>query len=163
MYSVMTRFEYAEWVTVALHSSFWISAEEWLQRWLVVTWLVTRETAVVLAQVLCTSYSHSPVYSLSLVRLVFISTRKLYIFSMRKSLFLCETGVLRLWKRCHFITVKRTAFYLWEKKCFVSFYVQGRHNKQKNNNGRIVSVYTEVTSVYWNYFKNTQAKPIDTS
>ena len=35
---------------------------------LVVTWLVPRETAAVLAQVLCTSNSHAPVYSVTLFK-----------------------------------------------------------------------------------------------
>ena len=36
-----------------------------LQRYLVVTWLVPRQTAAVSAQVLCTPYNHSPVYSVT--------------------------------------------------------------------------------------------------
>jgi len=35
------------------------------QRYLVVTWLVPRETVAVSAQVLCTSYSQAPLYSVT--------------------------------------------------------------------------------------------------
>ena len=38
----------------------------YLQRCLVVTWLVPRETDAVSAQVLSTPYNHAPVYSVSL-------------------------------------------------------------------------------------------------
>ena len=51
------------WETVVLHSVFWIFAEVVIQHCLVVMWLVPHETVAVLAQVLCMSYSHAPVYS----------------------------------------------------------------------------------------------------
>ena len=52
-------------VTVAFHSAFLIFSIEvvYLQRYLVVTWLVPHETAAVLAHVLCTPYNHAQVYN----------------------------------------------------------------------------------------------------
>ena len=37
----------------------------YLQRYLVVAWLVPRETAAVSAHVLCTPYTHAPIYSVT--------------------------------------------------------------------------------------------------
>ena len=41
---------------------------KWLQLCSVVTWLVTCETAAILAHVLRTSYNHAPVYSITLFK-----------------------------------------------------------------------------------------------
>ena len=53
-------------VTVAFYSAFWKSAEVvYVQRCLIVTWLVPRRPAAVSAHVLCTSYNHPPCYDTS--------------------------------------------------------------------------------------------------
>ena len=67
------------WVTVALHSAV-LNIHEmlYLQRCLVVTWRVSRETAAVSAQVLCTPYNHSPVYSVTWCMCVFLRQRQWY-------------------------------------------------------------------------------------
>ena len=41
------------------------SDREYLQRYVVVIWLVPRATAAVSAHVLCTPYNHAPVYSVT--------------------------------------------------------------------------------------------------
>ena len=54
----------SEWVTAALHSTFWISSKMvYLQRCSVGTWLVPCETAAISVHVLCTPYNHVLVYS----------------------------------------------------------------------------------------------------
>ena len=59
----------SEWPTVSLHSAFSISTEVvYLQRSLVVTWLVTRKTAAVWAHELCTPYNQAQVYTLQELR-----------------------------------------------------------------------------------------------
>ena len=63
----------AQWLTITFHSMFWISSEVvYLQCCLVVAWLVPRETAAVLAHVLCTPYSHAPVYSVTSFKATYI-------------------------------------------------------------------------------------------
>ena len=57
------------WVVMAFSSTFFfcffliLTEVVYLQRCLVVTWLVPRETAAVSGHVLCTPYSHAPVCS----------------------------------------------------------------------------------------------------
>ena len=52
----------SESVTVAFYSAVWISTEVlYLQRSLVVIWLVPRETAAVSVHGMCTPYNHAPV------------------------------------------------------------------------------------------------------
>ena len=72
-----------QWYSLSLHSShmqLWMSncsftqhvleyPPKWLQRCLVVIWLVSHETADVLTQVLCTPYNHAPVCSDSIRRM----------------------------------------------------------------------------------------------
>ena len=56
----------SEWVTVSFYSAFWMSTEiVYWQIYLVVAWLVSRETAAVSAQVLCTSHNNAPDYSVT--------------------------------------------------------------------------------------------------
>ena len=50
----------SEWVTVAFTQHVLEYPPKWLQRCLVVIWLVSHETADVLTQVLCTPYNHAP-------------------------------------------------------------------------------------------------------
>ena len=52
-----------DWLS-SLIARFWISTEVvYLQRYLVVTWLMPREATAVLVHILCPPYSHAPVYS----------------------------------------------------------------------------------------------------
>ena len=51
----------SEMVTVAFYNAFWIfTSVGYLQRCLIVTWMVPHETAAVSAHVLCTPYNHAP-------------------------------------------------------------------------------------------------------
>ena len=59
----------SEWVTVAFTQHVLEYPPKWLQRCLVVIWLVSHETADVLTQVLCTPYNHAPVCSDSIHRM----------------------------------------------------------------------------------------------
>ena len=59
----------SKWATVAFytaHFEYNYNGPKWLQRCLVVTWLVPRETAAVSAHVLCRLYNHARVYSVTL-------------------------------------------------------------------------------------------------
>ena len=59
----------SEYTTVAF-----VYPPQWLQRCLVVTWFVPRETAAVSAQVLCTPCNDTPVYSVTLFQAIFIQS-----------------------------------------------------------------------------------------
>ena len=54
-----------------------LNTTKWVQRCLVVTWLVSRETVAVSGHVLCTPYNHAPVYSVTLFKATFSGVHKL--------------------------------------------------------------------------------------
>ena len=67
----------SEWATVALryyNVHFFSYPQKWCTHmaYIVVTWLVPLETAVILEHVLLTPYNHAPVYSVTLSKATYI-------------------------------------------------------------------------------------------
>ena len=77
---------------------------KWLQCCLTVKWLVPHETAAILAHVLCTPYSHTPVYSVTLFEATYICSMHVCLivpchlhFWQDDQDLLCATAVMWGW------------------------------------------------------------------